>query len=229
MWEIPERLLSDRVVIMNTYKILGTFTGKPAKLANGLESAIIKHEASVLIIKKNVIQHDQVANKFHGGDMRVVHHYSLKNYESLKRAFPGIAERFVPGSFGENILTEELSENDLNIGDIYSLGSAKIQLTVSRRPCATINFAYQDDRILNEVIKSGHTGWFYRVIEEGEVRVGNHLKLLESPFHGLSVAKLHNQGYGKNKFSDLPFIRRCLDTGLMDPGWRAALESALNS
>lgn len=145
---------------MTRYKILGVFTGQIATLSNKVESAITKHPCSKLILRKNEIDNDEVANtKYHGGDMRVVHHYSHQNYNFLKEKFPEIADRFIPGSFGENVLTQELTETDLNIGDIYQLGTAKVQLTVSRRPCATINYAYNDDRILKAVMQTGRTGW----------------------------------------------------------------------
>lgn len=209
------------------YKILGIFAGKTSLLSNNFETAAIKHSQSVLKIKMNSIDHDEVHNKkYHGGDMRVVHHYSLKNYQYLKEKFPDIAHKFIPGSFGENICTEELSEADLNIGDIYNLGTAKIQLTVSRRPCSTINYAYEDDRILKEVMHTGRTGWFYRVLEEGEVRVGDYLEFLERPFPDMPVQRLYEQGYGKERFKDVAFLQKCLDTGLMDKGWKPKVEEA---
>jgi MOSC domain-containing protein YiiM len=199
---------------MTKYKILGTFTGKVQPLADVQMSAIRKSPRDRLHIRFGSIDSDEVANlKYHGGDMRVIHHYSQKNYQHLKDKFPQIADRFIPGSFGENILTEELTESELNIGDIYSLGSAKVQLTVSRRPCATINLTYQDSRILKEVMTSGRTGWFYRVLEEGEVSPGDYLEFLERPFPEMPVTKLYD-------FKDRDFLRKCLDTGLMDKGWK---------
>ncbi|MBA2405633.1 MAG: MOSC domain-containing protein [Bdellovibrionales bacterium] len=214
---------------MKKYKILGVFTGQVAPLSNDVESAIIKHPVSRLNIKKESIDHDEVANtKYHGGDMRVVHHYSQKNYNHLKEKFPDIAGRFIPGSFGENILTEELTEDELNIGDIYQLGAAKVQLTVSRRPCATINYAYNDDRILKEVMLTGRTGWFYQVLEEGVVKSGDYLQFIERPFPNMPVSKLFDQGYGKPPhYTDLKFLKKCLETGLMDKGWKPKLDHAL--
>lgn len=216
------------LTVQNKFKIIGLFKNTPTTLANGQMSSMPKQSVDKFEIRKDVILGDQVANeKYHGGDMRVVHHYSLKNYQHLKNKFPDIAHKFIPGSFGENILTEELTESDLNIGDIYSLGAAKLQLTVCRRPCATINHAYQDDRILDEVIISGHCGWFYRVLEEGIVKIGDYLQLLEKPFPDLPVHKLHQQGYGTPRFSDHEYLKRCLSTGLMDKGWKGKLESVI--
>jgi len=81
---------------------------------------------------------------------------------------------------------------------------------------------------LKEIIRSGRTGWFYRVLEEGVVQEGDYLSLLESPFPDLPVSKLHDQGYGLEKFSDLDFLRRCYDTGLMDKGWKPKLQDVLD-
>ncbi len=211
-----------------TIKIIDVFTGKVTKLFNNVESAITKLPQAKIIIRKDLIEHDEVANiVHHGGEMRVIHHYSLKNYNHLKKKFPDIADRFVPGSFGENIVTEELSESELNIGDIYKLGSAKVQLTVCRRPCATINYGYKDDRILKEVMDTGRTGWFYRVLAEGEVKAGDDLVFLERPFPDMPLSKLHDQGYGKDRFADFEFLEKCLKTGLMDKGWKPKIEAAL--
>lgn len=210
------------------YRILGTFVSTPEILNNKIETAIVKKAVDKLIITKHSIRGDQVANtKYHGGDMRVVHHYSQKNYRYLKNLFPEIADRFIPGSFGENIFTEELTESELNIGDIYALGTAKVQLTVSRRPCSTINESYRDSRILKEVMQTGRTGWFYRILEEGEVSPGDFLEFIERPFPDLSVSRLYDQGYGKDRFSDKTFLKRCLDTGLMDKGWLPKISEAL--
>ncbi len=210
------------------YKILGVYTGKIGLLSNNFESAIIKHSVPVLQIRKDHIDGDEVKNTlYHGGDMRVIHHYSLKNYRHLQFKFPDIKDRFVPGSFGENIVTEELSEDELFIGDIYQLGSAKVQLTVSRRPCVTLNYGYRDVRVLKEVIHTGKSGWFYRVLEEGEVKAGDTLKFIERPYPDLPVSRLFDQGYGTEKFNDFDFLKKCYDTGLMDKGWKPKIEAAL--
>lgn len=212
------------------YKVLGVFIGNAHKLKNDQLSAMPKEATETLIIKKSEIPGDDIVDtKHHGGDMRVIHHYSEVNYKHLKNAFPEIAERFVGGSFGENLYTEELTEKELYIGDIYKLGTAKVQITVARRPCATINNSYEDPRILKEVIKSGHVGWFYKVLEEGEVKVGDYLEFIERPYPNLKVSDLYAQGYGSSKsFSDLELLKACLDTDLMDKGWKPKLEAALS-
>lgn len=212
------------------YKIKGLFVGKIAKFSNDFESAIRKYSVDKIKITQSTIENDEVANtKHHGGEMRVVHHYSNQNYNFLKEKFPEIQDRFTPGSFGENILTDELTESELFVGDIFQLGKAKLQLTVPRRPCATINYSYGDSRVLAEVIRTGHVGWFYKVLEEGEVKVSDELILLERSYPHLCILKLHQQGYGTPRFNDFSFLKGCLNTNLMDKGWAAKLTEVVKT
>lgn len=212
------------------FKILGVFTGKIAKIANDKESAIKKHSSKLITLSKKSIDEDVVADKrYHGGEMRVVHHYSQDHYDYFKKKFPDIAEKFIPGSIGENIITEGLSEADLCIGDVFMMGTAKVQLTVCRRPCATINNGYDDKRILKEIIASTKTGWFYRVLEEGVVKAGDELILLERPYPKLPLLKLHEQGYGPKRFTDKKFLEKCFETGLMDKDWKPKIKKALEA
>ena len=209
---------------MSKFEITGLFIGKAETLESGQVSAIRKKGVESLNILKTHVESDEIVDqKHHGGEMRAIHHYSQFNYDHLKKSFPDISDRFVPGSFGENILTNELTEKELSIGEIYQLGSAKVQLTVCRRPCATINGSYHDNRVLKEVIASGHVGWFYRVLEAGVVSLGDTLELLEKPHPDLLISKLFDQGYKAPKFSDIHFLRACLATELMDKGWKPKL------
>ncbi len=214
---------------MSKYKVLGLFKGTKKVLSSGLESAIRKRSVETLEIKKQELPGDDVVDqKHHGGDMRVIHHYSAVNYNHLKKSFPDIADKFQGGTFGENLFTEELTEVDLCIGDIFMVGSAKLQLTVPRRPCSTINQGYEDNRILKEVISSGHVGWFYTVLEEGSVSVGDYLEHTERPFPNLRISDLYDQGYKAPRFSNIPFLQECFDTSLMDKGWMPKLVKALS-
>lgn len=206
-------------------QVKALFLGEATILPNGQESAIRKKNVSQINFNKHTIAGDNIVDlKHHGGDMRVIHHYSEKNYHHLKKCFPEIQDRFHPGSFGENLYTTELSEKDLCIGDIFDVGNCKIQVTVPRRPCATINATYEYNKVLKEVISSGHVGWFYRVLKEGTIKEGDQLKHVERPFPKLKLDLLFEQGYGEERFKNIYFLKECLNTGLMDKGWKSKLE-----
>jgi MOSC domain-containing protein YiiM len=210
------------------HKILGLFTGKIQELSNGQMSGTENSQVPEINILKTHIQGDEVfLQKHHGGDMRVIHHYSQKNYDHLKSKFPEIADRFIPGSFGENLLTQELDETKLCVGDLFKLGEVELQLTVIRRPCATMNIHYADSRVLKEILSSGKSGWFYTVLKEGIVKNCDELIFIERPYPELKLTKLFDQGYKAPRFSDIEFLRACYRTGLMDKGWKPKIEKTL--
>ena len=164
------------IILPTKYKIMGICVDQGKLLPNSGFSAIRKSSQTRLAINKDGLVGDQVVNlKYHGGPLRVVHHYSQKNYRYLKGVFPEIAHKFKMGSYGENITTEELSEEDLCLGDVFSLGSAIVQITVPRKPCAKINATYEDGRILREIVQSQRWGWVYRFVEKGVCELGDWL------------------------------------------------------
>jgi len=208
--------------------VKGLFLGKAKTLSNGIESGIHKDSQEKIEVKKTHLPNDAVLDtKHHGGDMRVIHHYTEVNYGHLKQIFPNIADKFKPGTIGENLYTEELTEADLCVGDIFTLGEIKIQLTTTRMPCATINHGYEDNRVLKEVLNSNHFGWFYRVLEEGSVKLGDELELIERPYPHLTLLKLNTLGYTAPRFSDKKLMQEYFDTGLMCKGWKPRIEKAL--
>lgn len=209
-------------------KVQALSTGKVKPLGNEFLTGIRKSTVEELVVHKDRVDGDEVRNlKYHGGDLRVLHHYSEAHYKHFKEKFPEIADRFIPGSFGENIYTNELTESDLCVGDVFRLGTTRIQVTASRRPCATINLSYEDPRILKEVVQSHRTGWFYRIVDAGIVHVGDYLELIERPYPELKLDRLFTEGYFQKSERDFGFLRSCLETGLMEKGWKPAIEKLL--
>ncbi len=211
------------------YKIKGIFAGPIKPLPSGKLSAIRKSSQSILFIHQNGISGDQVADvKYHGGPYRVVHHYSEKNYDYLRKALPDLAPKFKMGSYGENITTEALTEADLCLGDVFTLGSAVIQVTVPRKPCATINATYEDERVLKEVAQSRRWGWFYKVLREGTCEVGDWLVFQERRFPEVNLKTLINEVLYK-KEKDLEFLKKIYASDLLDEnGFRAKVKKILD-
>jgi MOSC domain-containing protein YiiM len=48
-------------------------------------------------------------------------HYQFQHYKSWKEELPVNAHLFTVGGFGENIVSESVSQNDIWIGDILCL------------------------------------------------------------------------------------------------------------
>ena len=192
-----------------SHEIIGVFVGRPKPLGEeGLISAMDKSAViGELDVHFSYLPGDQVADtKHHGGTDRVIHHYSLEHYNHLKTIFPKHANQFVAGSFGENITTIHLNEKDLCLGDIFQLGTAKIEITEPRKPCRTIDVKYGIKGVLKEIVKSGRYGWFYRVLEEGKVAVGSQLTLLQRPYPHLNLDKIIFETY-QSKDKNIAFLK----------------------
>ncbi|MEJ8473200.1 MOSC domain-containing protein [Roseibium algae] len=122
----------------------------------------------------------------HGGPDKALHHYPAEHY--LLWQAEGLMEAGTqPAAFGENISTEGMTEETACIGDIFTLGSATVQISQGRQPCWKLNAHTGHDTMAYLFQKTGRTGWYYRVLVPGKVEVGDPLTLLERLHPDLSV------------------------------------------
>jgi MOSC domain-containing protein YiiM len=121
----------------------------------------------------------QADRRYHGGADKALNHFPAEHYSRLARYAPEQAQLFVPGSIGENISSTGLLETEARIGDIYSLGTCRIQISGPRTPCWKINHRYRHDALVKFIHDGRTTGWYYRVLEEGIVEPRVPLTLLE--------------------------------------------------
>ena len=119
----------------------------------------------------------QADRRVHGGPEKAVHHYPAKNLAQLRAAFPDVAAQLLPGSLGENLSTSEWDESQVCIGDVFRAGSVVLQLNQPRSPCWKIDARFGVDGMTRYVAEKGIAGWYYRVLQPGELRAGDMLVL----------------------------------------------------
>lgn len=122
---------------------------------------------------------EQGDRRHHGGPEKAVHHYAFEHYAHWRAA---IGERDVfaqSGAFGENLSTVGIVEAQVAVGDTFRLGDALIQVSQGRQPCWKMNLRFGLSDMALRVQTTGRTGWYYRVLEEGFVEVGNDLLLVD--------------------------------------------------
>ncbi|WP_404328923.1 MOSC domain-containing protein [Mesobacillus maritimus] len=140
-------------------------------------SAIGKLKVAEAFLSKAGFNHDGVANtKFHGGPDRAVCLYPFEHYSLWEKEFKQRLE--FPG-FGENITTTGMKEKNVFIGDVFKLDEAIIEVTQGRVPCSTISKHNRIDRLLNRIVETGYTGYFFRVLEAGRITSEAEIKLLD--------------------------------------------------
>ncbi|KPV41198.1 molybdenum cofactor sulfurase [Thiohalorhabdus denitrificans] len=119
--------------------------------------------------------------RHHGGPDKALHHYPWEHYAHW-RGLPHPPEILgAPGAFGENLSTEGLTEAEVCLGDILSLGEAVLQVSQLRQPCATLNVRFGIPDMARRVQESGRVGWYYRVLKPGSVSPDSCLVLLQRP------------------------------------------------
>lgn len=171
-------------------KINQLYKGIPEVLASKAEviTSINKKAVEKLSIDFDSIEGDEVYNKFHhGGPNRVLHQYPSEHYLFWQKFYPHI--RFSPGTMGENLCSINMTEKDVCIGDVYTVGEIRCIVTEPRKPCATINYQFQINRLAREVQIQSKTGWFYRILKKGNLKIGDEFFLEERPYPELTIEK----------------------------------------
>ena len=107
----------------------------------------------------------------HGGEMRAVFVYQLGSYRYWEREL-GRSD-FVYGQFGENFTVEGLGDDEVCIGDRYRIGSAVFEVSQPRVTCYRVGLRMNDPRIPALLVSHHRPGFYFRVLEEGDVEAGN--------------------------------------------------------
>lgn len=144
-------------------------------------SGIDKHcvDVSLRLGREGFEGDAQGDRRYHGGPEKAVHHYALGHYASWRREIGALPIFDRPGAFGENLSTAGLDETNVAIGDVFRLGGALIEVSQGRQPCWKLNVRFGVPDMALRVQKSGRTGWYYRVKEEGMVSPGDSLVLID--------------------------------------------------
>jgi MOSC domain-containing protein YiiM len=122
----------------------------------------------------------------HGGPSKAVYAYSSEHYVPWADELPSSDLSF--GNFGENLTTEDLTEDRVHIGDQYRIGSAILQVTQPRMPCFKLNLRFGRSDMVKLFWKSGRSGVYFAIMQEGELGCGDEIELLAEHPDRVSVA-----------------------------------------
>lgn len=160
---------------------------------NGEPSAIDKQSTAVPLWlgPQGLAGDEQGDPRHHGGPEKAVHHYAAEHYAAWRQDLPqASAAPLQAGGFGENFSTQGLTEANVCVGDIFRVGGAMLQISQARQPCWKLNLRFGLADMALRVQQSGRTGWYYRVLEAGEVAPGDALTLTERPCPAWTLARV---------------------------------------
>jgi MOSC domain-containing protein YiiM len=172
----------------------------------------------------------------HGGFDKAVHFYPVEHYAAWAEDFREAHAEPHPllqrlGGFGENIAAGGMTEDLVCIGDRFRIGSALVEISQGRQPCWKIDHHFGVKGMTAGVIRTGRSGYYFRVIKEGEVGPSDDIEQVERARHGWTVERtfqiliggLHKaEGAGGA-------LRELADMEALAANWRARAVQLLGS
>jgi MOSC domain-containing protein YiiM len=181
-------------------------------------------EGPVRLTKLNLEGDGQADRRFHGGPDRPILAYSAGHYPAWREELQ--KPDFPHGAFGENFTIDGLDEDRVCLGDEYLLGGAiRLQVSQPRQPCWKLARKWQMVELTDLVKKSGRTGWYLRVLEEGVAEAGMPLELVERPHPEWTISRAHRAFDLRKKEPET--ARLLLHVSELSNDWRNALRAAL--
>ncbi len=161
----------------------------------------------------------------HGGEQRAVFVYQIDSYhywqEHLKR------NDFTYGQFCENFTVEGLADDTVCIGDRYRIGSAIFEVTQPRVTCYRVGIRMTEPRMPALLTSSGRPGFYFRVLQEGDVGAGDEIVKVGEAEERMTVAQINALLYSADHPRDS--LSRALRIPALSPGWRSSFEAMLSS
>jgi ferredoxin-NADP reductase/MOSC domain-containing protein YiiM/ferredoxin len=160
----------------------------------------------------------------HGGEQRAVFVYQIESYRYWERELG--RNDFVYGQFGENFTMDGLADDEVCIGDRYRIGSAVFEVTQPRVTCYRVGIRMNDPRIPALLVSRHRPGFYFRVLQEGEVQAGDKVVKLASGPEQLTVAEIDALLYlpGHTRQG----LLRALRVPALSAGWQSSFRALLD-
>lgn len=155
----------------------------------------------------------------HGGPDKAVCAYPSEHWFHWHGLLP--PHQLTGGAFGENFTLQGLTEEYVCIGDVFSVGSAVVQVSQPRQPCWKLARLWQRKDLALQVEQTGFTGWYFRVLQEGLVETNAILNLVERSYPEWTIATAnHIMHHERDNRIAAEHLSRC---PLLSSSWQETL------
>ena len=190
-----------------TAQLLSVQTGRIAPLGpDQVPSGFVKtsRQGAVHVGRLGLEGDSQADLAVHGGAEKAVYAYAAAHYPDWAAQFPKLAASFHGGAMGENLTVTGMTEADICVGDVHAVGTALLQVCQPRQPCFKFALRHGNNRLPKAMVKSGHSGWYYRVLREGSLKAGDAFTLHDRPNPDFAFSRLVQIVYhGKASLEEL--------------------------
>jgi len=136
------------------------------------------------------VENDAVIDRrYHGGIDKAVYGYSLNHYAFWKELYPDLDWNY--GMFGENLTISNLEETEIVVGNTYKLGEVLLEVTKPREPCYKLGIRFGTQEILKQFWNSTKSGIYFKVLQTGNVSVGDKLILVHKAENSPTIAEVY--------------------------------------
>ena len=211
-------------------KLLSINVSKPKPIQYGgktVHTGIFKEPVSgtVMLREKNIDGDGQGDLRVHGGTYKAIYGYPFEHYaywqQELRR------DGLTYGQFGENLTVEGLLEDAVYIGDVFQIGTAvKLQITQPRVPCFKLAYKMGLPEFPKEFLESRRVGFYFRVLEEGEITVGDTIARIKVASEPMSVTEIVNLRYFDT--DNHAKIAQARKLPALSPSWKRDFTKILN-
>ncbi|MBE4391852.1 MOSC domain-containing protein [Vibrio parahaemolyticus] len=172
--------------------VKAVLAGKTVPYAHGAQSAINKQVLPERqhATKLGFTSDEQGDPRFHGGIQKALHIYPSEHYPIWQQE---LGERTIfqsAGGFGENISSEGVTESTICLKDKIRIGSTLLEVSQGRMPCWKLNVRFDQHDMARRLQDTLRTGWYFRVLEEGEIGAGDEIILCERPYPEWPLARI---------------------------------------
>jgi len=203
-------------------KILSLNVGLPRQVVSdgdSITTGIYKSSVRgrVKVTRLNLEGDRQADLSVHGGPDKAVYAYPSEHYVFWQRELPGIEMPW--GMFGENLTLAGLTEDDACIGDRFRMGTAVLMVTQPRLPCYKLGIKFGREEMPERFLSSRRTGFYFAVVEEGELVEGDSVQPIHQEPNRVSVNDIMRLCYD-NGPQDAKLIERAINVEALSPSWR---------
>jgi ferredoxin-NADP reductase/MOSC domain-containing protein YiiM len=160
----------------------------------------------------------------HGGEQRAVFVYQTDSYRFWEKMLSRTDSSY--GQFGENFTVEGLPDDEVCVGDRFRIGGAVFDVTQPRVTCYRVGIRMNEPRMAALLVAHDRPGFYFRVIEEGEVGAGDEIEQVADGPERMTIAEinalLYKPGHPRNR------LEQALRISALSAGWRGSFKALLD-
>ncbi|BDI19298.1 molybdenum cofactor biosynthesis protein [Nostoc cf. commune SO-36] len=202
-------------------KLISVNVGLPREVSwkgKAVRTGIFKEpvNARVMVRELNLDGDGQADLTVHGGVDKAVYVYPFEHYDYWRSELPDT--ELTLGIFGENFTVTGFKEEEINIGDRFKIGSVELMVTQPRLPCYKLGIRFGRPDMVKRFLASRCTGFYFRVLQEGEVVAGDTLELMSRDTNNITVADI-TQLYVREQ-NNPELLHRATQLEALPESWR---------